>query len=152
GWSTFKEVVGSDRTCREVFAEMQQAESALLEAYEQGPKQAGEKLRGQIAMEPTLQIARGKQVMRPAVSNLGSILAWWFVAGDPAVVISDDIAARAVVLPQNQVFRQSATATAGVVNPRAEICRKVLARWVAREDLGPTIMTQNLALAAEYNL
>src|SRR5579871_5373825 len=93
GWTAFKQLAGSDRTARDVFVEMQQAEAGLLEAYEAGPQQAKEKMRTIMAGEPGATdraammagIRQRRQMAAPTERNLnlGSVLAWLFVAGDP---------------------------------------------------------------------
>jgi len=161
GWTAFKQAVGSDRTARDLFVEMQQAEAPLLEAYEQGPKQAAEKLRTQLAAEPAVidraaavaaaRKGRRQIVPQSSTSSLGAILAWLFVAGDNAVPITDDITARVIVLPQNEVFKQVANPNVKQVDSRGEVCRKILARWVAR-DINSVFAAYNLSFAYIYNL
>jgi hypothetical protein len=153
GWSSFKRLVGSDQSARDVFVQMQQAEASLLEAYEQGPKQAAEKLRAQVALEPPTTNVRGRNVVQPTVTNLGSILAWLFVAGDPDVPLSDDITARTVMLPQNRVFFQEAALIGPHdTNPQREVCRKILGLWISRSDLNSMLMMRNLYYAEEFGM
>ncbi len=126
GWQAFQQLAGSDRPARDLFVEMQQAEAPLLEAYDEGPKQASDKLRAQLAAEPAVLIrgaAPGQRVRRQIVpqstaSNLGAMLAWLFVAGDPAVPITDDVTARVILLPQNSVFANAAALLGKQVDPR----------------------------------
>ncbi|HTQ39029.1 MAG TPA: hypothetical protein VMJ32_08370 [Pirellulales bacterium] len=152
GWSSFKRTMGSSQAARQVFVEMQQAEAALLESYEAGPKQAAEKLRAQAALDPPTTNARGRNIIRPTVTNLGSILAWLFVAGDPDVPLSDDITARTVMLPQNPVFQEAVLRTTRESNPQREVCRKIMGRWISRDDLNSTLMMRNLFYAQAFNL
>ncbi|HEY2759896.1 MAG TPA: hypothetical protein VGI75_04115 [Pirellulales bacterium] len=159
GWEAFQKLVGSDRSARDLFVEMQQAEAPLLEAYEEGPKQASNKLIAQIAGEPAVidrgaaagQRARRQFVPQSTASNLGDILAWLFVAGDSAVPITDDVAARAILLPQNPVLRNAAAVSGKQIDSRAEVCRKILARWISR-DINAVFVAYNLATANQYNL
>jgi hypothetical protein len=159
GWTAFKQLVGEDRTARDLFVEIQQAQAPLLEAYEQGPKQASEKLREQLAAEPAVinrAVVGALRARRPLIapsgnSSLGSILAWLFVAGDDAVPISDDIANRIVLLPPSNVFQQAALPKIKQVDPRGEACRKILARWIAR-DINPIFANYNLISAYMFNL
>jgi hypothetical protein len=162
GWTAYKQMVGSDRTARDLFVEMQQAEGPLLEAYEQGPKQAAEKLRAQIAAEPNvvnraaaIAAMRVRRMLptlpQNSTSSLGSILAWLFVAGDDAVPLSDDITGRVVMLPQNVVFQEAAQPNIKQADPRGEVCRKILGRWVARE-INPVFAGFNFSHAYQFNL
>ncbi len=138
---------------------MQQAEASLLEAYEEGPKQASNKLNAQLATEPAVidrgaaagQRARRQFVPQSTASNLGAMLAWLFVAGDSAVPITDDVTARVILLPQNPIFRNAAAAIGKPVDSRAEACRKILARWISR-DVNAVFVSYNLFAANQYNL
>jgi hypothetical protein len=163
GWPAYKQAVGGDRAARELFVEMQQAEGPLLEAYEQGPKQASEKLRAQLAAEPAMidraaalaAGARGRRMVQVPVqsstSSLGSVLAWLFVAGDAVVPLSDDITGRVVMLPSNGAFQQAVPGSSTESNPRSEVCRKILGRWITRE-VSPTFAAYNLLSAYAFNL
>jgi hypothetical protein len=160
GWSAFRQAVGGDRTARDLFVEMQQAEAPLLEAYELGPKQASDKLRTELAAEPAVidraaavaaMKARRQLVPQSNPSSLGAILARLFVAGDNAVPITDDITARIIVLPQIPVFQQAALLTLKQADSRGEVCRKILGRWVAR-DVNSVFAGYNLSFAYSFNL
>lgn len=160
GWAEFTELVGNDRAARDLFVEMQQAEGPLMDAYGEGPKVASEKLRVQLASEPVafdrnaaVAAIKARRAFFPqsSTSSLGAILAWMFVAGDPTVPITDDIAARVVVLPKNSVFQLAVPQNVKQTDRRGEICRKILARWVAR-DVNPIFASNNLELAWKYNL
>lgn len=158
GWAEFTELVGNDRAARDLFVEMEQAEGPLMDAYGEGPKVASEKLRVQLASEPAvidrnaavaaIRARRPFPLPQSSTSSLGAILAWMFVAGDPTVPVTDDIVQRVVVLPQNIVFQSAASLKN---DRRAEVCRKILARWVGR-DVSSVYASTNLALALKYNL
>jgi hypothetical protein len=161
GWAEFTELVGNDRAARDLFVEMQQAEGPLMDAYGEGPKVASEKLRVQLASEPpvidrnamvaAIRNRRPVPLPQSSTSSLGAILAWMFVAGDPTVPITDDIVQRVVMLPQNTVFQLAVPPNQKQIDRRAEVCRKILARWIGR-DVSPTYASTNLALAWKYNL
>jgi hypothetical protein len=151
-WTAFKRVAGGDPAARDVFVEMQQSESTLLEAYEEGPKAAAEMLRMRAASEPTVNVGRGRTVVQPTVSNLGSILTWLLVVSDPDVPLSDDITAYAIQLPRKKIIQEAALNSSHDTNPQREVCRKVLGRWMQRNDLASPLMMQNLIYAAEFNL
>jgi hypothetical protein len=160
GWTTFKQVAGDDKTARDVFVEMQQAEGPLLEADQQGPKQAAEKLVAELAGEPSavdramMARMRGRAavVARSGTSNLGSILTWLFVAADEQVPITDDISGRIIMLPENQAFQQAMQASSVQANRRAEVFRRILGHWVARNDVSANYVSMNLGLACTFDL
>jgi len=161
GWAEFTELVGNDRAARDLFVEMQQAEGSLMDAYGEGPKVASEKLRVQLAAEPPVidrnamvAAARNRRQLplpQSSTSSLGAILAWMFVAGDPTVPITDDIVQRVVMLPENIVFQLAVPLNVKQPVRRAEVCRKILARWIGR-DVSPTYASTNLGLAFKYKL
>ncbi|HEY2881648.1 MAG TPA: hypothetical protein VGJ15_04430 [Pirellulales bacterium] len=159
-WNLFKQTIGSDAQARQLFSEMQTTESALLEAYEQGPKQASKLIesRAQAAAEGIGSSARRGQ--RPQAATLGTALAILFVAGDPKVELNDPTAANIVQLPsilQSSnvpiVVQQSLTAKPPrtEANARTEMCLKVLGRWVAR-DISLALVQKNLECADAYRL
>jgi hypothetical protein len=159
GWSVFKQFAGNDKAARDVFVEMEQAESSLLEAYQQGAKPASEKLRAELAGEPSaadravMARMRGRAavVMPSGTQNLGSILSWLFVAADPQVPITDDVAGKVVMLPESQAFLQAMQASNVHSNRRVEVFRRILGHWVAR-DVGANYVLINLSLAYSYDL
>ncbi len=147
GWSVFKDAIGSDQPARDLFVEMQEAEAALLEAYEQGPKEAVAALkeRSQVAFDRVQP--QGRRNTRPGNMNLPVIAALMFVGGDPRIPLSDDLATRLAALPQNPSFMQIMS-TGG---PRRDLFRKLFGRWVVR-DMALDLMANNLAYASQYNL
>jgi hypothetical protein len=147
GWSVFKEAIGSDQLARDLFVEMQDAETQLLEAYEQGPERAAAMLkeRSQVAIDRVQP--QGRRNQRPGNMNLPVIAALMFVGGDPAVPLADDVATRIASLPLNPTF-MNLMSTGG---PRRDLFRKLFGRWVAR-DMSSDLITNNLAYAGQYNL
>jgi hypothetical protein len=147
GWSVFKEAIGSDQVARDLFVEMQDAETQLLEAYEQGPREAAALLkeRSQVAIDRVQP--QGRRNQRPGNMNLPVIAALMFVGGDPSVPLTDDVATRVASLPMNPTFSN----LMGTAGPRRDLFRKLFGRWVAR-DMSADLIANNLAYAGQYSL
>jgi hypothetical protein len=150
GWAVFKKTVGDDPVARELFVKMQEAEPDLMEALEQGPKQAAEVLeqRTRVATANLKREQAGLPSARGATPAMGSILAMLFVGGDPAVRLGDEAADLIIALPRSPEFR---SAIAPSASPQREPCQRLLGRWVARE-LPDKYLTENLAFAVGYDL
>jgi hypothetical protein len=149
GWSVFKETIGSDREARELFVDMQKAETQLFDAYEQGPEQALEALkeRSQKAWDNATNL--GRRGRRPAGNvNLFNAAAMLFVGSDPRLEISDEIATRLSALPTNETFRN---AIISGEQKRRQLYRTILGRWVAR-DMSLQLLAENLSYASNYSL
>ena len=151
GWPEYKKLMGSAPAARELFIEMQTAEPALMEAFEQGPKEAelALKQRSSLAVDQ-VQVLGRRGAMRTNTASLGSTLAVLFVAGGADVPVGEDVAIRVASLPKNESFRL-ATGSTGEANPRRALCLKVLGQWVRREVSADSV-DQNLAYAYYFGL
>ncbi len=148
GWSAFKELVGSDPAARDLFVEMQDAQTQLLEAYERGPKEAATMLKECSQTEVDKVQPQGRRNRVQASMSVPIMAALLFVGGDPQVAISDEVASRlATLLPENPSFRPAMTSISG----RRAIFRKLYGRFVAR-DMSFDLMAFNLLNARSYNL
>jgi hypothetical protein len=151
GWTEFKKTVGSSGPARELFVEMQIAEAALLEAFEQGPKQVELVLKQRsLPAVDQVQFLGRRGAMRTNIGSLGSTLALMFVAAQPSVPVGDDVAARVSELPKNESFRSAISSTSDGA-PRRALCLKVLGSWIGREIKGDA-GDQNLWWAYCLNL
>lgn len=151
GWAAFQKLAGSDRTAREMFFEMTQADSALLEAFEKGPKEAA-KILQQRCTQPTAQPAPNRAGARQSgMLNMsdGSIMSLLFVAGQPKVPLTDEVIETMIALPRYPAFFNFKNPSPG--DPRRELCLKILSQWVAK-DVGSKQLPANLALAVQFNL
>jgi hypothetical protein len=150
GWSEFKKLLGATPPARELFVEMQTAEPALMEAFEQGPKEAELVLKQRsLPAVDQVQVLGRRGPMRTNTGSLGSTLALLFVAGQPELPVGDDVATRIATLPKNQSFRDATTTSD--TSPRRALCLKVLGQWVGREVSADSV-DQNLAYAYYFNL
>jgi hypothetical protein len=149
GWSVFKEAIGSDQDARALFVEMIVAETALFDAYEQGPEQALEVLkeRSQKAWDSVTRNGRRGQINAGNV-NLPNAAAMLFVGSDPRLKLSDDIATRLSALTKAQTFVNEIT---GPRERRRQLLRNLAGRWVAR-DMSLQLLSDNLTFASNYNL
>jgi hypothetical protein len=141
GWSRFRKLAGSDRNARNLFIEIQRAESALMESLEIGRDAAA------TALEKCLQ-QRAFQGRYSAGGTppLGTVAAVLFVASDKELALSEDYALLVSELLYLPSFRQSLA-----TGRQSEPLKTILAAWISR-DPGPNVTVRNLPLAVQYNL
>jgi hypothetical protein len=143
GWSRFRKLVGADRAARNLFVEMQRAESGLMVAFEEGHDATARMLETRIRVAQAAFQGRFGPVGNLSLGNVAALL---FVASDKDVKLSEDYASMLGNLPYHQSFQQPITSGA-----QAELLRKILGAWIAR-DASQNLSFQNLYLAMRFNL
>lgn len=146
GWTRFKEQIGSDKPARELFADMQRSESALLEAIDSHPEQAADALSQRFA-----QIY--SQIYQPVPNSrkqieAGSIATLLFELSDPGLklppnVVDNPYLPQLLYQPAFQQFFQG-----NKPNPAS---RKLLGVWI-RQPSGPNMLSQKLNLALQHDI
>jgi hypothetical protein len=148
GWSVFKKTIGGDPTARELFVKIQEAEPDLLEAFEKGPKAAGDVLRQKTSLAAASRTRGAAQASRQSSVSMGSALAMLFVGGEPTVSLTDEMTEQILLAPQSQEFLSALTSQG---SPRREPCQRILGRWVAR-DTAEKYLPVCLAYSMAYDL
>ena len=143
GWSRFRKLVGADRPARNLFVEMQRAESSLMEAFEDGHDAAAHVLETRIRLAQTAFQGRTGLLGKLSLGNIAALL---FVASDKDVNLSEDYASMLGNLPYHQSFQQPISS-----GQQADLLKKILGAWVAR-DASQNLSYQNLYLAMRFNL
>lgn len=83
GWQRFRKSFGDDKATRTLFVEMQKADAGLLQALEEGPRQAAEALGMRTAQyQEALRFGQQQQ------ASLGQVAATLFVAAEKDVELS----------------------------------------------------------------
>jgi hypothetical protein len=149
GWDIFKERIGSDEVARNLFVQMQDAETALFEAYDQGPDKAIELLkdRSQKAWDRAQPMGRrpARQAANVGLPNAAALL---FVGSDPRIELTDEIATRLTALPTSDAMRNAISS--GDERMR-KLYRTILGRWIAR-DMSLSLLAENLAFASNNGI
>ncbi len=141
GWSRFRKLAGSARSARNLFIEIERAESPLMESLNLGREAAA------AALEKRLQqTAFQGRYGAGGTPPLGTIAALLFVGSDKDVALSEDYALFVSELLYLPSFRQSLA-----TGKESESLKTILAAWIAR-DPGPNVTVRNLSLAVQYNL
>jgi hypothetical protein len=143
GWSRFRKLVGSDRPARNLFVEMQRAESSLMEAFEEGHDAAAHVLETRIRLAQAAFQGRTGLIGNLSLGNIAALL---FFASDRDLTLSEDYASMLGNLPYHQSFQQSISS-----GQQADLLKKILGAWVAR-DASQNLSYQNLYLAMRFNL
>lgn len=141
GWSRFRKLAGSDKSARNLFIEIERAESPLMESLEMGHESAA------AALEKRLQqTAFQGRYGAGGTPSLGTIAALLFVGSDKEVALSEDYALFVSELLYLPSFRQSLA-----TGKDSESLKTILGAWIAH-DPGPNVTYRNLQLAVQYNL
>ena len=141
-WKQFRQVAGSSQAARDLFVEMQRAESKLLILFDTSPEKVPDAMAQQI-MEQTMALNTATGVRTRNVPKPGSVATYWFLAGDPDLKIGGEASTGIVRMYH----------TAGVSSQLAsqETMRTLFVRWILR-DTEPMVMMQNLSYAQTLNL
>lgn len=142
GWKQFRAVAGNSQAARDLFIEMQRAESKLLLLYDTAPDKVPDAMAQQmyeqaVAMT-TANGIRARNTVKP-----GSVATYWFLAGEPELKIGGDTA--------NGIVRLYHTAGVSSQVASPGTMRDLFARWILRET-EPMVMMQNLNYASQLNL
>jgi outer membrane protein assembly factor BamB len=146
GWKQFREAIGKDRAARQLFVEMQNAESGLMESYEAGQDAAADALRTRVAQVASMIYSRynGGQQLQP---SKGTVVALMFVSSDPALKVPNDVVENPYWQNIIQLSQLNQTLTTGGDAPE---CR-VFGRWLL-VDGTPSLMQRKLQMALQYNV
>lgn len=144
GWDRYRQVVGDGSSARELFVEMQRAESKLLECAAADAEAAGALLG--IRCEDLQQAVNRPFDDEGKPLALGSIAAVFFVAGDTQVPINDRLSA---YLHNFSYQNNLQTALRG--GSKIEPLKRILGAWILR---GTSLNNAypGLRLAMEYDL
>jgi hypothetical protein len=142
GWKQFRQVAGSSQAARDLFVDMQRAESKLLLLFDTSPDKVPDALAQQL-FEQTMALntvtgSRSRQATKP-----GSVATYWFLAGEPELKFGSDAA--------NGIVRMFHSAGVGTQLASQEPLRQLFVRWIMRET-EPMVMMQNLNYATQLNL
>jgi hypothetical protein len=142
GWKQFRQVAGSSQAARDLFVEMQRAESKLLLLYDTFPEKVPDAMAQQL-MEQTLIITTASGTRTRSTPKSGSVATYWFLAGEPDLKIGGDAASGIV-----RLYHMSAVSSQLASQ---ETLKTLFVRWVLRET-EPMVMMQNLSYAQQLNL
>lgn len=131
GWDRFRELYGEKRPTRELFAAMMLEERELLELF------GAETAEAERAFVATVQMTQ-RMASRQGVPE-GSLAAMLFLAAEPSVNRSDRISANLSYL-----CRYLHTRSKGKVFAKSSLMRKLLVRYLVREDVNTTAHTRLL--------
>jgi hypothetical protein len=145
GWKQFRELIGSDAAARELFVDMQRAESALLSAaFEASSKPAEQIWEERLMRLVSWQPAGNRTVPAP----LGSCAAMLFLGS----VSEFDVSDRAAVLLDNLVQRAPIRDLMVAGGPQDSIRRLVVAWLVNCPNKNENILAHRLTLISTFNL
>jgi len=142
GWKQFRQAVGNSQQARELFVEMQRAESKLLLLLDTSPDKVADALAQQLfeqnmAMN-NLSSSRSRTPVKP-----GTVATCWFLAAEPDLKIGGDTA--------NSIVRLYHTAGVSTQLTSPGPMRDLFVRWIMEES-EPMVMMQNMNYAMQLNL
>jgi hypothetical protein len=144
GWERFRQLAGETAASRQLFVEMQRAESKLLELATADPDAASETL---LQRCEELQQFNSRQMDNEGRSlSLGNIAAAFFVGSDPRVPVNDRVASFLYNFSYQPVLQ---TAISGRV--RGEPLKRILGAWVDR-TASSNHAYQGMVLSIQYDL
>lgn len=147
-WDPFRALMGSSRTARSLFVEMQRAEPALLEALESGDKLANALFTRRCqAILQRMQVNNFQfgVVGRTRISR-GTVAALLFVGAAANVKVDEQVAVQLYNFILQPAFQEGLKS--GVLGPPL---KKLLAKWMLKNN-GPSVAFQNLMLALSLEL
>jgi hypothetical protein len=144
GWDRYRALVGEGPAARQLFVEMQRAESELLESAAADPASIGGVLEGRCA-EVQRQLYQPNGEERQPLS-VGSVAALIFVAGDAEVPLTDRIGSYLNNFCYQPMPQQALSSGAF-----SEPFKKLLGVWVGR-NTGNINSYQSLDLALRHDL
>lgn len=146
GWKQFRESIGKDAASRQLFVEMQNAESGLLESYEAGQEAAADALRTRFAQVTSMIYARFNGQQRQQQPSKGTVVALMFVSSDPDLKVPNEVTESPYWNNIIQLSQLNQSLTKGGNLPE---CR-IFGRWLL-VDGTPSLMQRKLQLALQYN-
>lgn len=142
GWKQFRQVAGNNQAARDLFVDMQRAESKLLLLFDTSPEKVADAMAQQL-FEQNMAIATGNGLRSRQTPKPGSVATLWFLAGEPELKIGSDTA--------NGIVRMYHTAGVSSQLASQDPLRALFVRWILRET-EPMVMMQNLSYASQLNL
>lgn len=148
GWNRYCRLVGSDRTAREFFRDMQRAERGLLISTAAGTQAAAESLTLRLA-----QMQRMMQMPQPGRRNVpsaASVAAVLFVCSDPELKLPENLAESPYLtsIIQQEEFRK---AVVEGDEAKRRPPRRILGQWISRPG-SPNTLYMKLNLASQYEI
>lgn len=141
GWKAFRLRVGSDRKCRELFAQMQRQNRELLAVLEARPQRIPQALKDIFGEQDANPFSH----TLPQAVEEGGLAVILFIASDPSVTLDDDTASEVYT---TLMVSELGSAMRGA---NAEQFRKLLGAWISREGCAECD-TQRFWLAAQYQI
>lgn len=145
-WQTFRNRLGSDRSARALFVEMQRSEAALLAAYAGELPAAGKALEQRCLMLATGM--RHSAIGGRRQIDLGTVASILLVASDPQVPVSDATARLLYTFVYQPSFNT------GMQNPlKRDLLRQILGGWIVKNlSASNNLGYQNFILAMRYDV
>ena len=147
GWSRYRQVVGADRTARQLFVEMQRAEPNLFQAVQDGPAAASSALESAIAHSVMRMQDATAAFKTDTCSPWARSAAMLFVGSDKHVAkIADEPRHNSPTSPINP--QSSKRPMSG---NQVTVTKKILGAWILR-DASTNVLAQNLSIAMRLDL
>lgn len=139
GWRQFRELYGDDSEARNLFVDMQKAESELMQAIEDGPQGVA-----RVAETRTAQLQQSQRRAGEPTS-LGSVAAVLFAVVGEDVKLGTQPSFALVNLCSQPAFLQ------GMSDPaKGKVLRKMLSQWITRSE--GSVAQQSMFLAMRHNM
>jgi hypothetical protein len=139
GWRRFRDLYGDGDETRSLFAEMQKAESELMQAVEKGPQGVARAAENRAAQLLHLQRRAGE------TTSLGSVTAFLFAALNDNVNLGLQTSSAVINFCGQPAFVE------GMSDPaKGKILRKMISQWITQSQ-GP-VAQQSMHLAMRYDM
>lgn len=148
GWDAYRAVMGSSRSARALFVEMQRAEPAMLAALESGDKLVAALFAQRC--QTILQRLQSGNVQFGIVNRVrisrGTVAALLFVGASEHIKVHEQVAVQLYNFILQPSFQEGLKS--GLIAPHL---KKLLARWMLKNN-SPSVAFQNLMLAFSLEL
>lgn len=139
GWRRFRDLYGDDVESRSLFAEMQKAETELLQAVEKGPQGIARVAETRAAQLQQSQRREGE------TTSLGSVAALLFAAVGENVKLGMQTSFAVMNLCGQPSFAE------GMSDPaKSKILRKMVSQWITNSE--GAVAQQSMFLAMRYDM
>ncbi len=139
GWRRFRDLYGDEAETRGLFAEMQKAESELMQAVEKGPQGVARVAESRTAQLQQLQRREGE------TTSLGSVTALLFAAIGDNVNMGLPTSFAVMNLCSQPSFAEAMSDPA-----KSKILRKMISQWITRSK--GAVAQQSMYLAMRYDM
>jgi hypothetical protein len=139
GWRRFRDLYGDEAETRSLFAEMQKAESELMQAVEKGPQGVA-----RVAETRTLQLQQ-LQRREGETTSLGSVTALLFAAVGENVKLGLQTSFTVMNLCGQPSFAEAMSDPA-----KSKILRKMISQWITQSE--GAVAQQSMFLAMRYDM